>query len=270
MIFVGRGGSGTRLVSKIAMDAGVFLGTDINPTNDSMEWRDPIYEIALEKMATGAPIDTRQAEDVESTLRDCARAILDRAGGQVGAHWGWKLPETMFILPEVLHAFPNARVVHLLRHPVTCCLRNRHVTSDPRHRVGAMVLKAAYHALNIAPGDYDCDEATLDNAVSWAYQVGAVARLTRDPDIAGRVLSVCYEDIFDDWSGFAFRLSGFIGVGQEQLIRPILDPARRRAFDDDDPRIAPVWSLCKDIAQGFGYALETGAKAPSHRSLFNA
>ena len=46
-----------------------------------------------------------------------AMRIRSDGGLADDAEWGFKLPEAMLIMPELLAAFPAARLVHLVRHP---------------------------------------------------------------------------------------------------------------------------------------------------------
>ena len=48
LLFVGRGGSGTRLLSQLAVDAGIFVGNKVNKSGDSLEWVDLIYKMVVE------------------------------------------------------------------------------------------------------------------------------------------------------------------------------------------------------------------------------
>src|SRR5438105_15484142 len=47
-IFTGRGGSGTRLLSQLSTDAGVFLGNEVNRSGESVEWVDLVYRMGVE------------------------------------------------------------------------------------------------------------------------------------------------------------------------------------------------------------------------------
>ena len=47
VVLLGRGGSGTRVLSQIAQQMGIFLGNDINVSGDSVEWVGPIYDLAV-------------------------------------------------------------------------------------------------------------------------------------------------------------------------------------------------------------------------------
>ncbi|WP_204115936.1 sulfotransferase family protein [Shimia biformata] len=258
-VLVGRGGSGTRLLSQIAMDAGIFLGTDINPTNDSMEWRDVIYDAAIAKIEARIAPNQLHLPDTAAQFLTHAQAILKRAEDRSFSHWGWKLPETIFVLPEVLQAFPGTKVVHMVRHPVTCCLRKQHVTSDPHHRVGKAVLGTGYPALDVDPDQEILERQIMHNTVSWLYQVAAIERLGQTLGAENRYCVVRYEDIFDDWDRFSGTLSDFLGIPIHDIRRPDLNDSRRQAFNLPDPRVQHVWGLCRDVAQRFGYDVdETG------------
>lgn len=267
LVLIGRGGSGTRLFSEVFLNAGVFFGSEINPTNDSMEWRDVIYEAAITKLEENIPLgDLSKFGSVKRFRENAAKVLSQRPENSV--HWGWKLPETMFVLPEVLKAFPEARIVHVVRHPVTCCIRKRHVTSDPNHRVGKSVLRAAYPNAGVAREQTDLNEGIMHNSVSWLYQVAAVQEIGEKMANSFQLTVVRYEDLFDDWDQVASSLSAAIGVPASQLNRPVLEEGRRQQFQLPDSRVEKVWELCGEVAVKFGYRIsESGEPIVEKRTL---
>ena len=241
IVVTGRGGSGTRLFSKLLQQLQVDLGNDINHTEDSVEWVDVIYRLAIAKLS-GSP-----APDAADALRANATAV---AGHRRGRHWGWKLPETVLLLPEVAAAFERCRIVHVTRHPLDTCLRRTHMTSRPNNRIGQAVLGAAYAALGWAR-DPAADPEHVCNAAAWWFQVReAHAFLASLPGT--RAITVRYESLCDAPDETAARIACFVGVGQVPVCLDI-DRSRRRLWSGGDPRIAEVWGICGDVAQALGY-----------------
>src|SRR5205085_9525705 len=110
VILLGRGGSGTRLLSEMARELGVFLGTELNVSGDSLEWTDTVYKLAIEATVTGIESGSRDDLEWRETLRSLAARVLERGHVDPSQPWGWKLPETTLAIEVVLRAFPGARV----------------------------------------------------------------------------------------------------------------------------------------------------------------
>lgn len=246
IVLTGRGGSGTRLFSLALQQMGVFLGNQVNHTEDSVEWVQAIYRVAVEKLHSGrAPADAVQA------LRERAQAILAQAPAV--ARWGWKLPETMLVLPEVAQAFPACRIVQVIRHPLDTCLRRTHMTSRPGTPIGDAVLAAAYRELGWAR-DPAADPEHLRNAASWHYQVAqAHAFFAAFP--AGRGITLAYEAICDAPAATAATLAGFIEASDAAVDLPV-DETRRRKWEPGDARAQDVWEVCGDLATQYGYRFD--------------
>ena len=258
LVLLGRGGSGTRLLAQVFLDAGVFLGNKLNYSNDSMEWVDTVYGAVSTKLArTGDPEDLSVPE-IRQALCDTACKVFDRSNIENFASviWGWKLPESMILVPEVLEAFPQAKIVQIVRHPVTSSLRRTHKTSRNDDEVGRYVLRVARDRVSV-PETHNLDEDALNNALSWYLQVGSVTQICRKHLPADRYLEIRYEDMFNDWAGVLARLAAFTGLPAERFVQPPLDETRRRSFSLPDPRIEEVWNMTKDVAEVLGYGLDS-------------
>ena len=226
VIVTGRGGSGTRLISGIVQQCGVFLGNRLNKSEDSLEWVDTIRPIAVEKHSAGPTPSAERSAHWHGLLGVTAMRIRSDGGLADDAEWGFKLPEAMLIMPELLAAFPAARLVHLVRHPVTSSLRRTHVTSRTDNSVGETVCASAYRAIGREVRLIDSDPDWRRNAITWVYQVDPVARLGRTlgPD---RYLEIRFEDLCDDPAGTTRRVREFLGVAGQ--VGPTIAVSRRRA-----------------------------------------
>lgn len=155
IIFLSRGGSGSRLLSLMAQDLGIFTGNNVNISGDCIDLVLPIYQGIVEKYRCNS---LWQKEQIVPRLKSaCMEMIKDIP---VTTKWGFKLPESIFILPEIQEAFPNARYVHFLRDPLTTCLRRTHMTARLDNHIGRITLPLAYQHLKI-----DCANITNDSSV---------------------------------------------------------------------------------------------------------
>lgn len=256
LVLVGRGGSGTRLLSEIMLDAGMFLGNALNLSYDTVEATPTIYALLRDKLQRSPDPDVLAVPDGALALQEMAARMLERSAIADPAQrvWGWKLPETMFLIPEVLHAFSGARIVHILRHPVTSSLRRTHKTSREEDEIGRFAMPAARARVPV-PDRHGLDPDSLANAISWHLQVASVTRFCRAQLPPERYLELRYEDLFEDWPGARARLAAFSGLPEARFTLPPLDPARARAFDLPDPRIGDVWTITGEIAALHGYGL---------------
>lgn len=251
IIATGRGGSGTRLMSELLQCLGLFLGNELNRSGDSIEWVHAIYNLAVARLEgeAGPPED-----QVRQAIRQNAAAILHRSDWRPEQPWGWKLPESMLMLPQLCNSFEDARVIHMIRHPVDTCLRRTHMTSRTNNMIGKAALGAAYAALGRPHTQIERDEPHIHNAISWAYQVGPVACYGREVLGPTRYLEISYESICATPEVALDALACFLGIDHTgRHYRLEIDPSRQRKWSPPDPRAQEVWDLCGDIAMELGY-----------------
>ena len=261
VVLLGRGGSGTRILSEAAQCAGIFLGNDINVSGDSVEWVKPIYRLAI-KSCEGQKTNPKWRR----RLRAHARNVLEGGACAQAQPWGWKLPETMLILPAVLDAFPAARVVHLVRHPVTMSLRRTHITSRLNNPVGRAVLDAAYRDICRPIAKIETDQEWQHNAISWLYQVRRVMQQGCGLIAPGSFMQQRFEDLCAEPEDGLERIVRFLGQDSGQLRESSagfdfagrIDPNRAcgetsATMRDTASRASWIWSLCGSVAEDLGY-----------------
>ena len=254
VLFTGRGGSGTRLLSQLAADAGIFIGNHVNKSGDSTEWIDLIYRMVLQ---TGGQRDLPSGSKYRQEIRGRAQQILGDGPLSRSGLWGLKLPETMLVLPLLIDAFPHAKVVHLTRHPVSSSLRRTHMTSNLNNAVGAVVLPAAYRYANRDTGQIATDAPYLHNAFAWNFQVSRVVRYARDVLGAARYLEIRYEDTCAQPDGVLALVQSYLGFADERATTSIqVDNSRAGGWDPRDPRVETIWEICGETAALLGYTRE--------------
>ena len=123
-VVVGRPRSGTRLVAQLLADAGVFMGAD-QSTNyrDSLSWflRFSVPLITSEWFPDWPDFSSmRFAQFCLHRLEDTL--IRFQAAETPGDAWGWKYPESLFVMPVVKRLFPKAKFIHVIRDGRDVCL----------------------------------------------------------------------------------------------------------------------------------------------------
>jgi hypothetical protein len=161
----------------------------------------------------------------------------------------------------LVDAFPQAKIVHLTRHPVSSSLRRTHVTSMLANPLGAAVLPSAYRYSKRDVGLIATDEEYLHNACSWNFQVTRVSRYARATLGRESYLEISYEALCAEPSRIAALVRAFLGCGSGAGTSLAVDPARTGSWDTDDPRVATIWDICGDTAATLGYTLETVRRA---------
>lgn len=251
VLFTGRGGSGTRLLSQLAADASIFIGNHVNNSGDSTEWIDLIYRMVVE---TGSRCDLPSGSHYRREIRTTAEQILGKAPPRNSESWGLKLPESMLVLPLLIDAFPRAKVVHLTRHPVSSSLRRTHMTSRLDNPVGAVALPAAYQYSSRDVEQIATDEPYLHNAYSWNFQVARVLHYAREALGEARYLEVKYEDLCARPDRVFAVVRSYLGHVDHRAGTSIqVDPTRAGTWDLRDARVQTIWEICRKTAELLGY-----------------
>jgi hypothetical protein len=166
VMLIARGGGGSRLLHTIALDMGLFAGTKINVSGDAMEMVMPVYKGVIRKYSCPA---AWQKDAIAGDLRLGAAAMLHNAGWP--ALWGFKLPETVYLLPEIIAAFPHARFLHALRDPLSTCLKREHITGRVDNQIGRAVIPPGYDHVGRPRAHIHDDAGAMRMAVTTVHQL---------------------------------------------------------------------------------------------------
>ena len=111
------GGSGTRVIARIAKHAGYNLGTNVNSSEDALElyrfhdlWINPF--ILAQRQNRGLT-PWQSARMKEGFYKALARHIPEAE--RRGARWGWKAPRSIYLIPFLHAEYPHVKFIHLLR-----------------------------------------------------------------------------------------------------------------------------------------------------------
>jgi|GEM_PF-687364 len=251
VIATGRGGSGTRLLSKLLQALDIFLGNEMNEVEDSIEWVGLVYNMAVERIQQNSPQMDNYWRHI---LQETTANILTVNQWDGLRPWGLKLPEVMLVLPEIFAVFDQGVFIHIVRHPVDLSIRGTHVTSRVDNPIGKSVLKAAYKSLDWEQDKITSDPSYLRNAASWLYQVSEATRFGREELGPGRYLEIRYEDICSNPDVALESLANFLNLQvNPQPLDLGIEPHRRRNWSPPDTRADQIWEVCGSLAMQLGY-----------------
>ncbi len=196
---IGRGHSGTRVMSQTLSDSGVYMGEPLNeswdliPPEEMYEAcrvmaRQVVHKGGLEwdfsKLYTG-PIAAEFRRLIESYLSSVLSSSAERKG--------WKIPETTLCYPWIVRMFPEAYYIHWVRDPRDSIIGS-HVTDD----------------LSVFDVPYDKpeDDLRLMRAMSWKYQ----REIVKATPVPKRVIQVRFEDFVLRQDETLKRLEAFLGI----------------------------------------------------------
>lgn len=166
VILLGRGFSGTRVLSLLAQSCGLFIGSQVNDSRDSLEMTRPIYRgIRQRAEGSGRAIQLR----IAARIREAAGSLWE--GGGRPPLWGFKLPESILLLPEMRIAFPAARFAFIKRDPAASVLGRVHPTADPAVPFGAASIVLASRWFGLDPEAVLADSRFWRLAVTTAHQL---------------------------------------------------------------------------------------------------
>ena len=111
------GGSGTRVVARLARHAGYDLGRNLNEAEDALDfysfhekWINPF--VSAERRGSslsGSNAELMNAEFQSALDRHCPPNL------RVDRRWGWKAPRSIYLLAFLHRQLPGLKFIHVLR-----------------------------------------------------------------------------------------------------------------------------------------------------------
>jgi hypothetical protein len=182
VMLMGRGHSGTRVLSFACMHLGIQLGTSAATGDaDDRTFTRTIKKIASRNLGSGAPHHVEEKDLIR--FQNAVRKYYETIGSPQSL-WGWKFPETYLIGDCIARTFPRARYIHLVRDGRDLAFKN-HLTDDPNRTLGKKLLTHI--------GAMDLPHH-LQAAMSWAFQVDRFDDFRQTLD-ADQILDMRFEDI---------------------------------------------------------------------------
>lgn len=205
--------SGSRLLGQLIEADGVFFGAHQNESSDSLDLlrlvehlvvhHYPGFEALWER---GPASDPALVPLVRSVFSDHL-AGYDRA---TRGRWGWKLCETLHVLPVIDFLFPGARFLHLVRDGRDVAFCDHVPPNNPfRKKLYFNTDRIdRWRGLRCHRSDYE-RRSHVFNALHWANSVNvgrAYGAMLRE-----RCIEVRYEALCNDFTATGTRVLQFIG-----------------------------------------------------------
>lgn len=119
LIIGATGGSGTRVITRIARQAGYYMGKNLNVSEDALEFS-RLYNVWLDRLIgkSASPIPADFPKNFERDFDDAVRRHLAAAEPAIrkpSQRWGWKTPRSIYLLPFFHARFPGMKFIHVLR-----------------------------------------------------------------------------------------------------------------------------------------------------------
>jgi len=108
------GGSGTRVVARVVRAAGVFMGTELNDSEDALPFA-PFHDRWISRFVSAKG---KMPDDVQREMTGQFLACVERHRRRIPdqrAAWGWKGPRTIYLLPFIHQLHPAMKFIHVVR-----------------------------------------------------------------------------------------------------------------------------------------------------------
>ena len=211
IVLLARGGGGSRLLGTLCQDLGLFLGNELGGAVDSREMVLPIYQGIFEKYSCKAGW---QRQQTVPRLRTAAAKMLVQRKRTTGL-WGFKLPESLLLLPEIGFAFPKARFLQMVRDPLATSLRRTHMTARLDNQIGRVSLPLAYDYLGRPRQQILEDSPALHMAYTTIHQLKLLTHQLADIPIDRRML-IRFEDVLERPTACVEQVGRWLGLARQK------------------------------------------------------
>ncbi len=225
--------SGSRVLAQLLLDQGVYLGSDINESNDSLDILAIFQSVVLQHYPDYQGLFRNPDPALVALIRE---RLLAHLSGFPGGRWGWKLCETTYILPLIAHLFPEAHYLHLVRDGRDVAFSNHVAPYTPLWRKVYFNTDrlSRWHGLPLSRGPYRV-MPPLYNARHWANMV-TIGRAFGSM-MGRRYMEIRYEDLVLDFRAAAARVLAFLQITPDEAglarleatLRPAVGKYRRKS-----------------------------------------
>jgi len=197
------GGSGTRVIARIVREAGYFIGSNLNESEDAMEFVE-FYDRWINRYLLREVAPLCQEENDLMNNDFLASVARHRIGlPAYDAPWGWKEPRSHFLLPFFHAKYPDMKLIHVIRDGRDMAFS---ANQNQLRKHGAAVLDPV---LREAP-------QPMQSAALWAKINLSIAAYA-ESHLAGQYLVIRFESLCAQPREVAKAISNFLGCSSLNL-----------------------------------------------------
>jgi hypothetical protein len=228
------GGSGTRVVARIMRRGGMFIGSDLNVSEDALDFA------AFSDRWINRYWGRGMTPDMTAELRAlAARHAADR--GSPAQPWGWKEPRSVYLLPFLHQNLPSLRFLHVVRDG-----------RDMAYSSNQMQL-SKHGDVVLAPGG---ETQPLRSIALWS-EVNMRTADYGERELGDRYLRLRFEDLCGDPIAgvqIVLRFFGLEGDATSIAAEEVQAPATFGRWRNEEPRaVAALTERAGDALRRFGY-----------------
>lgn len=239
------GGSGTRVIARIIRRAGYFLGTNLNESEDAMEFVE-FYDGWINRYILRRIVPLIPEEDALMASEFAGCLARHRAECQAAdAPWGWKEPRSIYLLSFFDQIIPEVKFIHVVRDGRDMAFSSN---QNQLRKHGAAVLLNA--GLNGAP-------QSVRTAALWS-QINLEAAAYGEEQMPGRYFRVRFETLCAQPEETIRAIFDFLGapdLGICDAVAEVSPPpsiGRWQHVRNEAP-LAAIYQLAGQALRQFGY-----------------
>lgn len=244
VVIGGFGGSGTRVVARIVKQAGYFMGTNLNESEDAMEFVE-FYDRWVNRylLRRQVPFYKEENDLMNADFRECVSRHR-RDIGVEDADWGWKNPRSIHVLPFVHRQFPDLKFIQVVRDGRDMAFS---INDVQLRRHGAALLEPAL--LNAPP--------PIKTASIWA-KINMEAASYAEAELAQQYLILKFERLCQTPHEAVKEVFDFLGANHGDLAaaaKEVVSPSSIGRWQCSGKEILPdIYSYAGEALRKFGYS----------------
>ena len=251
LLIGGLGGSGTRVLSRIARHGGLFMGY-VDHHEDAKAFSRLYQRHARRYLEQGQRFSPAERATVDSFLDKRLRLHLDGLPGP-DHPWGVKNPRSIFMLPYWAERFTGLRFLHVVRNGLDMAYSGN---TNQLRKYGDVVLRDGM------------EELSPDRAILFWEEANRVAADFGERHLSGRYHRVLLEELCADPAGVVRDVFAFIGAAPDEAayrnaLAEVREPATLGRWRDQPiEQTARLAKLAWGGLEHFGYAGDLTMVAP--------
>lgn len=240
------GGSGTRVIARLARHAGYDLGHNLNEAEDALEFYS-FHEKWINPFVSAEGHGRSLSESDSALMNADFRSALERhcpVPLRTDGRWGWKAPRSIYLLAFLHRQLPGLKFIHVLRD-------GRDMVLSPNQN------QLRKHGAAVLPWRERWFRPTPERALLLWERVNLPAAELGESDLRENYLRVRFEDLCAKPVETTARIMNFLGarVDPEPIARAEISPppTLRRWRNYPPALIVRLEKLGGNSLRKFGY-----------------